>query len=138
VRAEHEEEVKNLRERLDKEHEWMDEILLCSPMSDATDDVAGGVKEGARERVLRRLRTTTDREKFVRLQSRIQEHLQATKAMTTEELSRQVEGLLLAVSAAEAEADHARGQVMALEEERQRLMETLSRAEELSTEISHR
>ena len=138
VRAEHEEEVKNLRERLDKEHDWMDEILLSSPMSCAADDFAGGAKEGARERVLRRLKSTTDREKFARLQSRIQEHMQATKAMTTEELSRQVEGLLLAVSAAEAEADHARGQVIALEEERQRLMETLSRAEELSTELSQR
>lgn len=50
----------------------------------------------------------------------------------------QIEGLLLAVSAAEAEADQARGKVEGLREERERLMVTLQRAEELSTELSQR
>lgn len=122
--AQHELELKKMEEEWHqekvREQECFSDLLKLvaegTQGSGKTEEKFSG--EEFKQKVMERLSQSTDRSQLKKVQSRIQEHLRAARSKTVEEMHKELEGALLALSAAEMDAERSKLELMTLQQDK--------------------
>jgi len=122
--AQHQQELQRLNEILQREkareRECFEDLLKIASKGSEGGDMSKGEfsRDHARAKLFERLSKSTDVHQYQQVKSHIQDHMRLARSKSPPEMQRQIEDLLLAVSAAEAEAERRGAELAVLRSEK--------------------